>query len=199
MAMQPRTWMTSYLFSAWILHFLESVSRVGCISPEHRHLLILDGHNSDVTLEVAVEAKKVGLDMVTLPSHTSHALQPLDVAAFKPFKQRFREYRDLWTSQHLDQPATKQILAQWISLALGKALSHNNIEKGFSTTSIYPLNRHAVDKTLTPSETFGRNTGGDVPTEAGGRGSQHMESAEQGDHEEDEATEGGGEVGLPPI
>ena len=94
MAMQPHAWMTSYLFSAWVSHFLEFVSRVGGISPEHQHLFILDSHNSHVTLEVAVEAKKVGLDMVTLPSHTSHALQPLDVAAFKPFKQRFDEYRD---------------------------------------------------------------------------------------------------------
>jgi hypothetical protein len=86
MAMQPRTWMTSYLFSAWISHFLESVSRVGGISPDHWHLLILDGNNSHVTLEVAVEAKMVGLDLLTLPPHTSHALQPLDVSAFKPFK-----------------------------------------------------------------------------------------------------------------
>jgi hypothetical protein len=76
--------MTSYLFSAWISNFLESVSRIGGILPKHRHLLILVGHNNHVTLEVAVEAKKVGLDLLTLPSHTSHALQPLDVTAFKP-------------------------------------------------------------------------------------------------------------------
>jgi hypothetical protein len=29
MAMQPRAWMTSYLFSAWISHFLECVRRLG--------------------------------------------------------------------------------------------------------------------------------------------------------------------------
>jgi hypothetical protein len=90
MAMQPRAWMTSYLFSAWISHFIESVRRVGSISPERRHLLILDGHNSHVTLEVVQEAKSVGLDLLTLPSHTSYALQPLDVVVFRPFKQHFR-------------------------------------------------------------------------------------------------------------
>jgi hypothetical protein len=94
MAMQPHAWMTSYLFSAWISHFIESVRKLGGISPEQRHLLILDSHNSHVTLDVAMEAKIVGLDLLTLPSHTSHALQPLDVLAFKPFKQRFRKYRD---------------------------------------------------------------------------------------------------------
>ena len=172
MAMQPPAWMTSYLFSAWISHFLESMSRVGGISPEHRHLLILDSYNNHVTLEVAVEAKKVGLDLVTLPSYTFHAIQSLNVAAFKPFKQRFREYRDFSISQHLDEPATKQTLAQRVFLALGKALSPNNIIQGFLATGIYPLNRHIVDKHLTPSKTFGRNSIGGVTAEAGEGGSQ---------------------------
>ena len=92
MAMQPRAWMTSYLFSAWISHFISSISRISAISLDHRHLLILDGHNSHATLEVIEEARSAGLDILTLPSHTSHARQPWDVAVFKPFKQYFREY-----------------------------------------------------------------------------------------------------------
>ena len=74
MAMQPRAWMTTYLFSAWILHFIASICRVGEISPEHRHLFILDGHNSHVTLEVVQKARAIGLDLLSLPSHMSHAL-----------------------------------------------------------------------------------------------------------------------------
>jgi hypothetical protein len=35
MTMQPCAWMTSYLFSAWISHFIEFVSKVGGILPEH--------------------------------------------------------------------------------------------------------------------------------------------------------------------
>ena len=46
--------------------------------------MILDGHNSHVNLEVLHQAREAGLDMGTLSSHTSHALQPLDVAVFKP-------------------------------------------------------------------------------------------------------------------
>jgi len=30
--------------------------------------------------------QQFGFDIVTLPSHTYHALQPLDVSCFKPFK-----------------------------------------------------------------------------------------------------------------
>jgi hypothetical protein len=35
--------------------------------------LVLDGHGSHVTLKAIKQAKEFGLDMVTLPSHTSHA------------------------------------------------------------------------------------------------------------------------------
>ena len=83
MAMQPRAWMTTYLFSAWLSHFIESVQSMGGISADRRHLLILDGHNSHCTLDVVLEACAAGLDILTLPAHTSHALQPLDVSVFK--------------------------------------------------------------------------------------------------------------------
>ena len=38
MAMQPQAWMTNYLFSAWISHFIESVKENDSISSENRHL-----------------------------------------------------------------------------------------------------------------------------------------------------------------
>ena len=154
MAMQPRAWMTSYLFSAWISQFIASIRRNGVISPDHRHLLILDGHCSHATLEVIQEARSAGLDILTLPSHTSHALQPLDVAVFKPFKQYFREYRDFWTSRNMQQPAGKETLAQWVSLALKKALSPGNIKSGFGGAGILPLNPTAIDGQLAPSTVF---------------------------------------------
>jgi hypothetical protein len=94
--------MTSYLFGAWVSHFIELVRESGSISQEHRHLLILDGHISHVSVEVVQEARRTGLDLLTLPSHTSHALQPLDVNVFKPFKQFFHQYRDYWMSRNLN-------------------------------------------------------------------------------------------------
>jgi hypothetical protein len=52
MSMQPKAWMTSYLFDAWISHFKECVQRMGGISTENKHLLILNGYYSHVTLDV---------------------------------------------------------------------------------------------------------------------------------------------------
>ena len=76
------------------------------------------------------------------------------MSVFKPFKQHFREYRDLWSSRNLDESATKDVLAQWVSLALRKALSTSNIKKGFSAIGIFSLNFHAVDLHLLASEVF---------------------------------------------
>jgi hypothetical protein len=49
--------------------------------------------------------------MTTLPSHTSHALQPFDVACFKPFKITFRTYRSIWTLANKGKGASKEYLA----------------------------------------------------------------------------------------
>ena len=94
MAMQPEAWMTQFLFSNWITHFINCLNMRGGISCERRHLLIVDGHNSHVILEVVAKAIYVRLDLLTLPSHTSHRLQPLYVNIFAPFKRSFKRYRD---------------------------------------------------------------------------------------------------------
>jgi hypothetical protein len=134
--------------------FIEFVCASSSISPSHRHLLIMDGHISHVNVEVVKEAKRVGLDLLTLPSHTPHALQPLDVSVFKPLKQFFKQYRDFWMFRNLNEGASKDTLAQWVSLSLKKALTKSNIRKGFATIGIWPLNDHAVDTMLAPSKSF---------------------------------------------
>ena len=100
MGMQPNAWMIHWLFESWISHFIECMKKGRGLDQTNRHLLILDGHNSHVTLEVVKIAMEAGLDIVSLPSHTSHALQTLDVAYFAPFKTAFQKYKDLWLMQN---------------------------------------------------------------------------------------------------
>jgi hypothetical protein len=56
----------------------------------------------------------------------------------------------------MNQGASKATLAQWVSFALKRALSSDNIWKGFKNTGILPLNKKAVDVLLAPSQPFGR-------------------------------------------
>jgi hypothetical protein len=89
--------MTGTLFNEWINHFLHHIGQMYGISNENRCLLIMDRYNSHATLGIAHTTQKVGLDLLTIPNHTSHATQPLDVSIFKPFKTAFEKYRDFWT------------------------------------------------------------------------------------------------------
>jgi hypothetical protein len=58
MAMQPRAWMTSFMFAKWINHFVKSVEPFGSVTPQQRHLLILDGHCLHVSLDTIQAAKR---------------------------------------------------------------------------------------------------------------------------------------------
>ena len=85
MAMRKKTWMTRTLFNEWINHSLHHIGKIYDISTENIYLLIMDGHNSHVTLDVAQTTQIIGLDLLTIPSHTSHGNQPLDVSIIKLF------------------------------------------------------------------------------------------------------------------
>ena len=120
--------------------------------------MVLDEHKFHITLDVLQKAKTCGLDMISLPSHTSHALQPLDVACFGPFKKAFRAYRDLWNMQGKGNNINKEHLAQWASLALEKALTPPNIRAGFKGCGIWPLNFEAMKAKMGPFKAFRDST-----------------------------------------
>ena len=115
MGMQQNVWMTRWLFESWISHFLEYLKNGLGIDHSNQHLLILDRHNSHVTLEEVKISMQSSLDIVSLPSHTSHALQPLDVACFKPFKTAFKRCKDLLSLENSKKEVGKHDLCEWTS------------------------------------------------------------------------------------
>ncbi len=108
-------------------------------------MLILDGHGSHVTFETIEQAKEFGIDMITLPSHASHAFQPLDVACFKPFKNDFKKERDTTMVKRNYTKLDNIILARWVDKALDLTLTRNNIMSRFKSTRIRPLNPRSMD------------------------------------------------------
>ena len=95
--------------------------------------------------------------MVSLSSHSSHELQSLDKACFKPFKVAFRAYRDIWNLQNHGKKCQKEDLAQWANLAFKKAFTKKNFASGFRATRIWPLNPLAMQHRTGPSELFEAN------------------------------------------
>jgi len=61
----------------FILNFLKQIFKKYVPNEKFQtnwHLIILDEHGSHVTLEAIKQSHQFGLDMITFPSHTSHAL-----------------------------------------------------------------------------------------------------------------------------
>ncbi len=142
--------MTSFLFKEFLLFFKRSV--IDGIFPINCHLLILDGHGSHVNLKTIEQVQQFGLDMITLPSHTFHVLQPLDVSCFKPFKIAFRKQRDNNTVSNNYKDPNKIAFTNWVDKALYATLSKQNINNGFKVTWIWPFNPKAMGGRTKPSE-----------------------------------------------
>jgi len=56
-------------------------------------ILILDGHGSHKTLAAIEYARDHGIVMISLPPHTTHELQPLDLTLFGPLKAHYNAER----------------------------------------------------------------------------------------------------------
>jgi hypothetical protein len=69
--------------------------------------------------------------MITLPSHTSHALEPLDVSCFKPFKITFKKKKNNNMVRNNYNAQKKAQLIKWVDKALNVALCKRNIKNGF--------------------------------------------------------------------
>ena len=104
--------MDSIRFLEWMEYFIQGTRAEEEDGPRERQLIILDGHKSHITLELLELAKNNRIDMVSLPSHSNHELQPLDKTCFKPFKVAFRAYRDIWNLQNHGKKCEKEDLAQ---------------------------------------------------------------------------------------
>jgi hypothetical protein len=82
------------------------------------------------------QAQQFGLDMITLLSHTSHALQPLNVNCFEPFKTTFKKEKDNSMARNNYNEQNKVTFVNWVDEALNMALSKKHIKNGFQVTSI---------------------------------------------------------------
>ena len=136
LGMQKKDWMDSTHFMEWMDHFIHKLEKEEGLSQSRRHLLVLDGHKSDMNLDVLIKTKDHGIDMLSLPLHTSHEFQPLDKACFRPFKVAFKAYKDLSNIKRSGQKCRKEDQAQWAPLAFQKALTPRNILSGFRANGI---------------------------------------------------------------
>ena len=136
-AAHPSGWMTAENFLTFMKHF---VRHVRC-SQEETVLLILDNHESHLSIEVLEFAKENGVIMLSFPPHTSHKLQPLDRSVYGPFKKYYISACDGWIVGHPGRTMTIYDIVGVVGTAFPRAMTPANILSGFRVSGISPFDR----------------------------------------------------------
>lgn len=110
-------------------------------------MLIVDGHTSHVSCRFMLSALERGIIVFLMPTHTSHALQPLDVSFFEPMKQYYAEEflkasNDEINSHERMKPREKHLKVYVAARA--RVLEHDNgphiTQAGFRGAGLAPFN-----------------------------------------------------------
>lgn len=130
-------WMTPENFPLFLEHFVKFTK----CSKEKKTLLILDNHESHISLTAIDYARANGIVLLTFPPHCSHRLQPLDVGVYSAFKNYYNQQcSNRITVENPGVPLTIYNIAEMVGRAFPLAFTPANITSGFMASGIYPLN-----------------------------------------------------------
>lgn len=133
----PSGWMTRQLFVEVMKHFIKFSST----TPENPSLLIMDNHESHLSIEALDLAKKSGVVVLTFHPHTTHRMQPLDVGLMGPFKTYYYSALEAWMLQNPGKPVTIYEIARFIGHAYPRSMTPLNIAAAFTKCGIFPYNK----------------------------------------------------------
>jgi len=133
--------------SGWMLdvHFVEfSHYFVKFVRPskERPVLLVLDNHESHLSIEALDYFKANGVCVLSFPPHCSHRLQPLDRTVFGPFRKFYNSFADSWMTNNPGKTMTIYDIPGIVASAWPLALTPKNNASGFRVTGIWPFNPH---------------------------------------------------------
>jgi len=131
-------WSNGEVFRHYLEHHFLSFAKP-TPSSNQLILLIYDGHTSHNRPETIKWAREHEIVLFVLPAHSSHLLQPLDVAISGPFKKHYYSECSQFLSRHMGQNITKYNICTLACRAYLKALTPANIQSGFRKTGIYLL------------------------------------------------------------
>ncbi|KAF2006458.1 DDE-domain-containing protein [Amniculicola lignicola CBS 123094] len=110
-------------------------------------VLILDGFGTHETLEILEYCFANNIILCRLPSHTSHKLQPCDVAVFAPLKTAYREQVERLERGGVNTLG-KEHFTSLYSPARERAFTPKNIKAGFAASGLFPFNPERVLRTM---------------------------------------------------
>lgn len=134
-------WFDSELFEDWFKTIVMPYFR----KLDGPKVLLGDNLNSHITMTVIQECENNNIRFALLPPNSTHLLQPLDVAYFRPLKSSWRAILGKWKLKHrgvIPKTEFPRLLKEAIE-NIGLKSKENSIA-GFSACGIVPLNPDRV-------------------------------------------------------
>lgn len=139
-AVSDNGWTTNELTAEWLQHFDKyTESRKTGV---HR-LLILDGHESHHSDAFEQYCKDHNIITLCMPAHSSHILQPLDVACFGPLKKAYGAQIEGLIRARISHITKDDFLPAFCE-AFEKSMTEHNVRAGFRGAGLVPFSPEVV-------------------------------------------------------
>ena len=135
-------WTSNYHGVGWIKHF-DARTRGNLTSLNEYRLLICNGHDSHISADMVNYCIQNHIDLLLLPPHSSHLMQPLNVAVFEPLKRAL----SLQISHLLRSGITRIQKAEWLERyieARERTITRVNILAGWRGAGLFSENMHRI-------------------------------------------------------
>lgn len=137
----------SKLFLKWLKHFKTHVNP----SKNEPILLLLDNHYSHISLQAVTFCRDNGTHLLSIPPHSSHKLQPLDIGVFGPLKTAYGQEAVKWMVSNAGKVITQFEIASLFGKAYSRIASIEKAEKSFSSTGIWLFNPYIFYEDFKPA------------------------------------------------
>ncbi|XP_013164897.1 PREDICTED: uncharacterized protein LOC106115849 [Papilio xuthus] len=136
-------WITESIFVDWLQHFKEYAKP----STDDPILQILDNHESHISLRTYEFCRKNFIHVLTLPPHTSHRMQPLDLTFHGPLKTAYYRECEYFTVNHPGTKITAYDVVGLYTTAFNRTTNTDKAINGFKSAEICPMDQNKF-KTL---------------------------------------------------
>lgn len=128
-------WINESIFLDYLRHFISIVKP----TKEEPVLLILDNHESHISLGAYELFREHNLQVLSLPPHVSHKMQPLDLTIFSSLKMAYNKECELYMVNNPGKRISQYEVAELFTKAYNKTANISKAVSGFRAAGIYPI------------------------------------------------------------
>lgn len=127
-------------------------------------IMFTDLHSTRLNYHLVNAARENGIILYGLPPNSTHVMQPLDVAFFRPLKALWRKAANHWAKENPNEKMTKQKFISAFFPVYKEATKAVSLQRGFEAAGLYPINENRPHYGKLGSQTKSTTVMEDVPT-----------------------------------